>query len=43
MDGNSPWFPLSAEYAITDAKKNADERIKYFPSYIETPIDIRLQ
>lgn len=36
----SPWFPKSATDNQYNSKKNADERITYMPSYIDTPIDI---
>jgi hypothetical protein len=41
IDGtNSPWFPINTTIAEENKIKNADERIMYFPSYINTPIDI---
>jgi hypothetical protein len=36
----SPWFPIQAELAQSNAVKNKDEQISYFPNYINTPIDI---
>ena len=37
---NSPWFSTAANNAENDQLKNADERIMYFPNYINTPIDM---
>lgn len=36
----SPWFNTDAYNSQFDTKKNADERVSYFPTFINTPIDI---
>lgn len=43
MTSNSPWLENMIENSISaKIQNNVEERISYFPSYIETPIDIRL-
>lgn len=36
----SPWFSKQLETAKNNIEKNKDQRITYFPTYINTPIDI---
>ena len=36
----NPWFNEQINNAIADKEKNKQQRIKYFPEYIKTPIDI---